>query len=246
MSAASDKYEKDVADYVDTLPNVKAERPSVSVKYPDVKITYKNKTHWMEVKMSHTDNLGNTRVSYIKGKWTAAMPLDPIKQFAIEYLTKSSKTKEFLQDIADFSGMDWKKMTLPSTKGPLAFPEAVPYDKVAKYFKTRPQYILDVPNVDLGELVVQHYLKAKAAPAYYMQAGDDFYMLSTTNPFGLPKDIPNLGLARKCIGNFKMRIGVRSASSAFYEIQPEIKIQDMPESKYSVRPGTSKLNPFIK
>jgi hypothetical protein len=46
------------------------------------------------------------------------------------------------------------------------------------------------------------------------------------------------------MGNFKMRIGVRSSASGFYEIQPEIKITDMPTSPYSLKPGTLKKNPF--
>ena len=244
MSAASDKYEHDVANYINKISGVKAVRPTVSVKYPDVKITYKGETHWMEVKMNHTDNLGNPRVSYTSGKWDAARPLDPVKEFAIDYLTKSNETKTFLKDIAKFAGLNWQKMILPSTKGPLTLANAVPYNVVVQYFKTRQQYILDVPNVDLGKLVAGHYLKAKEEPAYYLQAGDDFYMIGTQNPFGLPKDIPNIGQPRKSIGNFKMRIGVRSSASGFYEIQPEIKITNMPISPYSVMPGTKKKNPF--
>ena len=244
MSAASDKYEHDIAKYISSLPGVKAERPPVSVKFPDVEITYKGKTFWMEVKMNHTDNLGNPRVSYTNGKWDAAKPLDPVKEFAIEYLSKSKETQAFLKDIAKFAGLDYKKMVLPSTKGPLTLANAVPYKTVVQYFKTRQQYILDIPNVDLGKLVAGHYLKAKAEPAYYLQAGDDFYIIGTQNPFGLPKDIPNIGQPRKSIGNFKMRIGVRSSASGFYEIQPEIKITDMPASPYSLKPGTRKKNPF--
>jgi len=244
MSAASDKYEHDVAKYISSLPGVKADRPPVSVKFPDVEITYKGKTFWMEVKMNHTDNLGNPRVSYSNGKWDAARPLDPVKEFAIEYLSKSKETQTFLKDIAKFAGLDYKKMVLPSTKGPLTLANAVPYKTVVQYFKTRQQYILDIPNVDLGKLVAGHYLKAKAEPAYYLQAGDDFFMIGTQNPFDLPKDIPNIGQPRKSIGNFKMRIGVRSSASGFYEIQPEIKITDMPTSPYSLKPGTRKKNPF--
>lgn len=244
MSAASDKYEHDIAKYINSLPGVKADRPPVSVKFPDVEITYKGKTFWMEVKMNHTDNLGNPRVSYTNGKWDAAKPLDPVKEFAIEYLSKSKETQTFLKDIAKFAGLDYKKMVLPSTKGPLTLANAVPYKTVVQYFKTRQQYILDIPNVDLGKLVAGHYLKAKAEPAYYLQAGDDFYMIGTQNPFGLPKDIPNIGQPRKSIGNFKMRIGIRSSASGYYEIQPEIKITDMPTSPYSLKPGTRKKNPF--
>ena len=245
MSAASDKYEKDVANHLDQFIGLSANRPTVSSKYPDVLVRFNVNNNivssWIEVKMNHTDNLGNTRVSYVDGKWIAATPLDPIKMFAIEYLTKSVDTKKFLQDIAKFAGRDWKNMTLPSTKGLLNNPNAVSRDVVAQYFKTRNQYILNVPDVDLGDLVTRHYLEAKAAPAHYMQAGDDFYMIGTSNPFKLPRDIPVLGVTKKCYGTFKMRIGVRSR---FYEIQPEIKIEDMGVSKYSIKPGSSKINPF--
>lgn len=249
MSAASDQYEKDVANYLNTIIGVSAERPIASPKFPDVLIrrtvnknSNKMATSWLEVKMNHTDNLGNTRVSYIDGKWTAATPLDPIKIFAIEYLTKSKETQDFLKDLASFAGIkDWRDMTVPSTKGGLSKPNAVSRAKMAEYFKNRNQYILSVPDVDLGELVTRHYLEAKAKPAHYMQAGDDFYMIGKENPLNLPTDIPVLGVTKRAYGTFKMRIGVRSQ---FYEIQPEIKIQDMGESKYSVKPGTRKINPF--
>tara|TARA_A100000171_G_scaffold52840_1_gene73542 strand:- start:624 stop:1397 length:774 start_codon:yes stop_codon:yes gene_type:complete len=246
MSAASDLYEKEVADYISSF-GVKATRPSVSVKYPDVKITHNNATTWLEVKMNHTDNLGNTRVSYMSGEWDAAKPLDPVKKFAIEYLSKSRDTETFLKSIAKFCAKDWHTMVLPSTKGPLKDPKAIPYASLVEYFKTRTQYILDVPKVDLGKLVTDHYIEGKAEPAHYLQAGDDFYMIGRANPLKLPKNIPVLGVTGgKCEGNFKMRIGVRSANSAYYEIQPEIKIQNMGKSKYSVKPGTTKLNPFLE
>lgn len=241
MSAAADRYERDVADYINGLDGVKASRPAVSTKYSDVVVEYNGKKAWLEVKMNHTDNLGNPRVSYVAGKWQAATPLDPVKKFAIEYLSKSSQTKQALKDISDFVGIPVNKMILPSTKGMLSKPNAAPYDLIAEYFKTRNQYILDVKNVDLGKLVTDHYLKGKAEPAYYMQAGDDFYMIGNKNPLGLPRNIPKV----EGIGTFRMRIGVRSANSAFYEIQPEIKILDMGKSPYSLKPGTKKKNPFV-
>ena len=37
-SAKSDKHEKDVADYIDAMEDMKAERPKVSAAYADVKI----------------------------------------------------------------------------------------------------------------------------------------------------------------------------------------------------------------
>lgn len=245
MSAASDRYEQDVAKYLKTS-GVDAERPTASVKYPDIRVnSYKNvRNIWIEVKMSHTDNLGNPRVSYVEGKWTAAAPLDPVKKFAINYLSKNTNTTAFLKDIAKFAKMDWKSMILPSTKGLLSEHNAVSYNTVAKYFKSKSQYILDIPNVDLGALVTAHYLEAKQEPAHYLQAGDDFYMIGTSNPLKLPLDIPVLGSNRSATGNFKMRISVRSTASGFYEIQPEIKLTTMPDSPYSIKPGTSKPNPF--
>jgi len=244
MSASSDKYEKDVSDYLDGIDGVTAQRPKVSTKYADVLVNFGRNKTWVEVKMNHTDNLGNTRVSYVDGKWTAAAPLDPVKKFAIEYLTNDRQTQQFLKDIAAFAGIkDWKKMTVPSTQGLLKNKNAVPYQKMKEYMSTRAQYILDVPNVDLGQLVTRHYLEGKAEPAHYMQASDDFYMIGKSNPLGLPTDIPELGKKGQCMGSFKMRIGIRG-SKPFYEIQPEIKISNMPSSPYSVKPGTKKKNPF--
>jgi len=65
-SKAADQYEKDVADYMTSL-GVPASRPKVSAKYADIAIDiqYRGKKRvWLEVKMNHTDNLGNERVFY--------------------------------------------------------------------------------------------------------------------------------------------------------------------------------------
>ena len=235
-SAKSDKYEADVADYITSL-GINASRPKVSVKFPDVLIDYNGKKVWLEVKMNHTDNLGNPRASLVDGKWTAAAPLDPVKNFAIQYLSTSKETKQFVKDIAKFTGINPNSITIPSTKGLLKKPNAVSREQMGEFLANRAQYILSVSNVDLGELVTAHYLEAKAKPAFYMQAGDDFYMIGKSNPLGVPKDVPLLSGR----GDFRMRIGLRTG---FYEVQPEIKIMKMPDSKYSLKPGTTKLNPF--
>ena len=85
--------------------------------------------------------------------------------------------------------------------------------------------------------VVEKKRKGKAEPAYYMQAADDFYMIGGTNPLKLTKSIPLLSGA----GPFRMRVATRSA---YYEVQAELKIQEMPRSRYSIMPGTKKINPF--
>jgi len=62
-SSKSDRYEKDVADTLNKIKDVTAERPKVSTAYADIRVTAQNgNTSWIEVKMNHTDNLGNPRV----------------------------------------------------------------------------------------------------------------------------------------------------------------------------------------
>ncbi len=112
---------------------------------------------------------------------------------------------------------------------------------VMKSFFDQPginRYIANDENRDLGKLVTEHYTEGKTEPAYYMQAGDDFYRVSNKNPLGLDTSIPLL----KGSGDFKVRVATRSE---FYEVQAEIKIKKMPNSKFSVAPKTKKENPFM-
>jgi len=240
MSAASDKYEKDVADNVDKIPGVKAVRPPGDTAYADVKITYKNVTSWMEVKMNHTDNLSNPRVFYKNGKWDTTYET-PAAKAAIDILNNSPMAKKFIQDLAKFSGIPVKMIKIPTTKGGLKEEGAVPLHVMKAYFD-KPgvnRYIANSENMDLGKVVTDHYTKGKAEPAYYMQAGDDFYRISNKDPFKLGATIPLLAGR----GDFKVRVSTRSE---FYEVQAEIKIAHMPDSKYSVKPDTKKQNPFLK
>ena len=240
MSAASDKYEKDVAANINKIPGVKAERPSVGVDYPDVKVTFKGDTTWVEVKMNHTDNLSNPRVYYDGGKWQTTYTT-PAAKAAVKILNESLQTEKFLKDLAKFTGIPLKSIKIPTTKGGLKEPGAVPLAIMKQYFDQPGvnRYIANKENVDLGKVVTEHYTLGKTAPAYYMQAGDDFYRISEKDPFKLGDKVPLL----KGRGDFKVRIGTRSE---FYEVQAEIKITEMPDSKYSVKPGTKKLNPFTK
>lgn len=238
MSAASDKFEKDVADNINAIPGVTAERPSVGTQYSDVKMKYKNNTTWLEVKMSHTDNLSNPRVYYKNGRWGTTYTT-PAAKAAIDILNQSTQTKAFLRDLSKFSGIPLNVIKIPTTKGGLNEQGAVPLHIMKMYFEQPGvnRYIANDENKDLGKLVTEHYTIGKAEPAYYMQAGDDFYKISARNPFGLSSRIPLL----KGSGDFKVRIATRSQ---FYEVQAEIKIKDMGQSPFSLAPGTRKLNPF--
>lgn len=244
MSATSDKYEKDVADNINNIPGVTAIRPPGATDLSDVKITlYNNKRIdkvWVEVKMSHTDNLSNPRVFYDDGKWQTTYKT-PAAAEAVKILNSSAKAKQFIKDIAKFSGIPEKVIKIPTSKSGLKEPGAVPLAVMKSYFSQSSvnRYIANEPGMNLGALVTRHYLEGKREPAYYMQAGDDFYTIGKGNPLGLDSKIPMLA----GVGDFKVRVSTRSE---FYEVQAEIKITKMPDSTYSVKPGTKKKNPFLK
>ena len=236
-SGKSDRYEKDVADYIDSMDGIKAERPRVSAAYADVKLTNDaGKKTWLEVKMNHTDNLSNPRI-FFDGKQWATTYKTPAAKYAVEQINKSKQAKEFIDAIGNFAGIDNPKV--PTTKGGLRDPDAIPLDVMKEYFNQPGvnRYIMDLPNIDLGKIVTDHYLIGKAEPATYMSAKDDFYMIGNSNPLNVPRDVPLLSGS----GNFRIRVSTRSNS---YEVQAEIKIAKMPASKYSVKPGTKKKNPF--
>jgi len=240
MSAASDKFEKDVAKNINAIPGIRAERPTVGTQYSDVRMMYKSTTTWLEVKMNHTDNLSNPRVFYKDRKWQTTYST-PAAKTAVDLLNRSLATKKWVTDIAKFAGIPVSKVEIPTTKGGLNSPNAVPLAIMKEYF-SQPginRYIAMSENFDMGKLVTEHYTIGKAEPAYYMQAADDFYRISNKDPFKLGAKIPIL----KGRGDFKVRVATRSA---FYEVQAEIKIISMPNSTFSLAPGTNKKNPFLK
>ena len=240
MSAASDKYENDVAKNIDKIPGVKAIRPPGDTAYADVKVTYNKVTSWVEVKMNHTDNLSNPRVYYENGKWATTYKT-PSAKAAVDILNSSDQTMKFLKDIAKYTGIPFKSLKIPTTKSGLKEEGAVPLSAMKAYF-SQPginRYIANKERMNLGKVVTDHYTLGKAEPAYYMQAADDFYRISNKDPFKLGPSIPLL----TGTGDFKVRISTRSE---FYEVQAEIKIMNMPVSDYSVKPGTNKKNQFLK
>lgn len=239
MSIASDKFEKDVANAINAAPNTKAEQGR-DVKYSDVKVTRKGITTWIEVKMSHSDNLSNPRCFYMDGKWQTTYTT-PVAAEAVKILNESDQAAKFIKDIAKYSGIPEKSIIIATNKSHLKLPGCVPLHVMKSYF-SQPginRYIANEPNKNIGELVTNHYLNGKAAPAHYVQAGNDFYMIGTKNPLGLDRNIPKLAGT----GDFKVRVSTRSQ---FYEVQAEIKIKEfMPKtSKYSVLGGEGKINPF--
>jgi len=247
-------YEKRIATYINkNSNNIRAVRPNSGSNYSDILLKAKDKTtSWLEVKMNHEDNLGNPRVFFDGYLWRSSSS-SPLANFVLDNLNDSVQIKEFLIDIRNFMQKEFIK--IPTTKGGLRDPDSIPLEKMREFLATRSnRYIMNIGGVDLGQLVELHYTEGKTEPAYYMQAGDDFYLITDKNPLKLPIDIPKVS----GIGDLKVRISTRTK---FYEVQPEvkikrsvddyyevateIKIRSMPFSPYSVKPGTVKKNPFI-
>jgi hypothetical protein len=253
LSKASDDHELSVKDSINKMKisGLKAERPKADVKYSDIKLNYKKsnstqKTAWVEVKMNHTDNLGNIRVAWNGTRWSASEKggITPLKAFMAQLLNSGrgkAQADKFLDDLAKFVGAKNKsQIKVPTTEGGLKDPQAISYKQMEAFLKTRgSQYFIDVDNVDLGKLVTKHYNEGKAEPVAYMQAGNDFFLIGNLDTLSIKNkhsDIPFV----KGRGMFRMRIGMRSK---YYEVQPEIKIKSMGDSDYSLI-DPKKKNPF--
>ena len=115
MSAKSDQFEKDVANYInESVKGLMAERPKVPTSYSDVRVIYNRaatkttKTSsakkavsvkvWVEVKMNHTDNLMNPRFSFIGNKWiTDEAYKSPATDILENYWNKNKEAREWIE-----------------------------------------------------------------------------------------------------------------------------------------------------
>lgn len=231
--SAADLYESAVMDHLNTLGPVKASRPTNDTRYSDVFVENDKGSTWLEVKMDTRSQLGCNRVKYVDRQWQPSKP-GPLQNFCVDRLNRSEQAAEFLHQLGAFCGMDDFDL-LTSTK----FTERMaPLERVRKFLSQREnKYICYEDNVDLAAVVRDHYLYGKAEPAHYMAAGDEFYRLSDENPLGVPDDVPLL----TGYGPFVISISVRTRK---YEIFPRCKLPSYPSSPYSVKPGSSKPNPF--
>ena len=244
MSAKSDRHEKIIAEEIDKINGIVATRPPASVHYSDVKVKKGNSTAWVEVKMNITDNIINTRFYYEDGEWLSSNSGNGTKAL-LELANKSNELKNFIDQISSFSNIAKDKIIIPTTKSGLRKENAVPYTTIKSFFSTKPTaYILPKKNIDVSDIAKKHYSSGKTESAEYIQIGDNFFRLSSTDdPLSLGKKIHILN----SMGEFGVRVSIRSSSSAFYEIQPEVKFTKIgfKESEYSFLPNTKKLNPFF-
>lgn len=245
-SQTSDAYERAIADNINEHSKelqLTAKRPGVGTAYSDVLCTdtVSGKQSWIEVKMNHSDNLGNPRFFYKNGKWQTTYET-PIASIIVDELNQSKEANKFIKDIAKFCGINPKDVFLPTTLSGLREENAVSLEQMIEFCENIKgnRYILKNDNYDVSKLVREHYIHGKAEPVYYIQTGDDFFRLHQhINPLQF-KNIPILSGRGSC----SVRVSTRSK---FYEIQAEIKLKNIvSSSKYSLKPNSKKLLPERK
>lgn len=240
MSKDSEIYELRVATLLNRIPGVSAKKMG-GVEYSDVFIRYKGAQSWLEVKMNHSDNLINTRMSYEKGKWTAVNEGAGTKE-VLGIISSSFEAKQFLIEMGKLNKPGVAEVTLSTTKGAANKDGVISFDDMKDYFAKKPnKYIATINNVDAASIVSKHYTNGKKEPAYYIQIGDDFYRTSEANPFELgtsDKEVPIFNAK----GTLKVRVSYERNS--YYVIVPELKAKIAQPSEYSTMPATKKINPF--
>lgn len=253
MSAASDDYERKIADVINNSSSeITASRPKVSTSYPDVLVEYKNHKGltggiWVEVKMNHTDNLMNTRFQYKNGVWEVIPSyVSPASNKLVEYLNASNEAKIWIKGLKKYLiDKNWpgdvNKMSLySSTTARAGDKNSVSLQLMKGYLSTLTnKNICKVDNVDIGKIAMLHYTTGKAVKTSYISSGDDLYCFDNNNPFGF-KNIPSFEKSVQS-NSVVFRIGDRSSN---FEIQSEVKAKTIAKSPYSIKPGSSKPNPF--
>ena len=233
-SKKSDAHELAVAKYINDVlgpasgGRIKGHRPPVGTSFADVVIIYKPKNEtawrsdWVEVKMNHTDNLGNPRVFFQDGKWQTTYDTILAKE-AVKLLNSSEQAKKFVTELAATCNIPIKKIYLSTTKGGLKLENAVQLDQMRAFcnkWETK-RYICKDENYNVSEIVKKHYAEGgKEEDANLIQVGEDLYRLSNNNAIGFEhfKNIPMF----KGTGLFGVRVSTRSE---FYEIQIELKVK---------------------
>jgi hypothetical protein len=241
MSRESELYEKEVAEKLDKIPGVSAKKLGNN-SYSDVFIKYKGNSTWLEVKMNHTDSLFNSRIFYAEGKWQTTYAGEGAST-VVDMTNESREASDFIAHIISHYNFVPSTLRLPTTKGGLALPGALPFDRMNEFLNHpsrsgKYQYIVKGSDINLGSLLRKHYITGKTKPAYYIQTGDDFFRIAIDNPLRLDEKIPVI----QGVGAFKIRIAF--SKGTFYEIVPELKFKNLMSSPYSIKPASKKINPF--
>lgn len=199
----------------------------------DIFVTDKDKSFYVECKMTKTTQMASPRIYFNKTYWTNKKlelgESNPLAQYMCDMLNSNEEVKCLLSEMREYFDTD-----------ELIFPSRVyPPSLVKNFFKKKEtQYILDVSMNDIGKIIAQHYLKGKKFSTQYIQIGDNFYKFCTNDICGL-RDVPILSGE----GYLKVRVSIRSK---YVEVQPELKFINLEDSNFSILNDSKKQFPFMK
>ena len=234
---ASNARERSLIPHYDGLSeDYLIERPDVSDKYSDFKITnlITNESAWLEDKQTEQDRFMSTGVKYINGTWLFngeqnifTKTLTPIVNSRAQWFIDKYNITELNQNTDEL----FETLVKESNNG------------------VKKGIIKNVIVEGFGKITSNYYNYGKEERCHYIQMGDNFYLMGE-NVLDLPNNIPQLkgnGIVniRWCLDTKKNPDGTRTPKSLRTKTDTFFNVNTMIESNYSMKQGTKKLNPFI-
>ena len=192
----SNKFESEISDNIknflskqqspyNTL-NVEHYSESDLKYHSDIKISNPktDKDIWVEVKKDKYANLGSSSWKYSKGNWTCSTldDEDPLTPLLLNSITEHSK--KFISFCKTF--LKTEDINIPKD----LTPELISAWKKSGSIEDTDndvQFITEkIPLDGFGEKIAEYYKTAKNEPVYYMQVGDELYIIdSNYNPLNI-------------------------------------------------------------
>lgn len=154
--------------------------------HSDIKILNPDnqKEVWIEAKKNKYANLGSSSYKYINGEWTCTTldDEDPLLSLYLESLKENSKP--FISFCKKFLGKDDISLPKDITKDLV---EAWKVSGSIDDTDNDTQFITNkIPLDEFGFKIAEYYKFSKDEPVYYIQVGDELYIIDPNyNPLGL-------------------------------------------------------------
>ena len=218
--------------------------------YSDVEVTNpgNGKNVWFEVKLNKYACLGGPSYRFKDGKWTCTTTdgEDELSKLYLDALEKGSV--KFISFCRNYLKTD--DISIPKDLTPELI-QAWKDSGSVEDTENDVQFITDkVPLEGFGEKIAEYYKTAKLEPVYYMQVGDELYIVDPErNPLGLRTrdghDLKSLADAYR-IGRIQFRAKgidkkLKDGNKYYYSIVCDVKIladdekSDEPEYRCSFK-----------
>lgn len=263
----SNKFESEIADNIknflsnqqspyNTL-NVEHYSESDSKYHSDIKISNPktNKDIWVEVKKDKYACLSNPSFKYTQGNWTCTTSDDGLLwDFYINAITEHSK--KFISFCKSF--LKTEDINIPKD----LTPELISAWKKSGSIEDTDndvQFITEkIPLDGFGEKIAEYYKTAKNEPVYYMQVGDELYIIdSNYNPLNIrPRtggELKSVSEAYR-IGRIQFRAKgiekkLKDEVKYYYSVVCDVKIladKENQDKEYKCSFNTQENYPIIK